>query len=135
MAALSQLRFITAPDLLERIVQEWGLPFRKAKGVVEKAVRYSEAERVESISFSALKRALQEEGLSLKIDERFVLKAQEPRLIVARRKTIGGTSPQALQKNILSVSLQLQILQRWLSQKRQQQSTAKMRLVEMERGL
>jgi argininosuccinate lyase len=135
MAAVSQMRFITAPDLLERIVQEWGLPFRKAKGAVEKAVKYSEAERAESISFSALKRALQEEGLSLKIDERFVLKAQEPRLIVTRRKAIGGTSPQALQKNILSVSLQLHILQSWLSRKRRQQSTAKMRLGEMERGL
>jgi argininosuccinate lyase len=135
MAAVSQMRFITAPDLLERIVQEWGLPFRKAKGAVEKAVKYSEAERVGSISFSALKRALQEERLSLKIDERFVLKAQEPRLIVARRKAIGGTSPQALQKNILSVSLQLHTLQRWLSRKRQQQSTAKTRLAEMERGL
>ena len=135
MAALSRVRFITAPDLLERIVQEWGLPFRRAKGAVEKAVKYSEAERAESISFSALKRALQEEGVSLKIDERFVLKAQEPKLIVARRKAIGGTSPQALQKNILSVSLQLHTLQRWLSRKRQQQSTAKTRLAEMERGL
>jgi argininosuccinate lyase len=135
MAALSQARFITAPDLLERIVQEWGLPFRRAKGAVEKAVKYSEAERVESISFSALKRALQEEGLSVKMDERFVLKAQEPRLIITRRKTIGGSSPQALQKNILSVSDQLRILQRWLSRKRQLQSTAKTRLAEMERGL
>jgi len=135
MAAACQRGFIQAPDLLERIVQDWQLPFRQAKAAVEKAVKYSEAEGAEWISFSAWKRALKEEGLSRKIDERIVLTAQEPRLIVSRRKAIGGTSPQALQKNVLSMNRSLQILPRWLSQKRKQQSLAKTRLAEMERSL
>jgi argininosuccinate lyase len=135
MAALCQKRFIAAPDFLERIVQEWAVPFRKAKVAMEKAVKYSEAEGVERVSVSALKRALQEESLGLNIDERTILTAQEPRLIVSRRKAIGGTSPQALQKNFLAASSQLEILQRWLKEKREKQSIAKTRLAEMERNL
>jgi argininosuccinate lyase len=134
MAALCRKRFIAAPDLLERIVQEGGVPFRKAKVAMEKAVKYSEAEGVEHISVSALKWALKEEGLDLKIDERSILAAQEARGIVSRRRAIGGTSLQALQKNFLSASCQSEILQRWLKEKRNKQSMAKTRLAEMERN-
>jgi len=135
MAALSRKRFIAAPDLLERIVQEWGAPFRKAKVAVEKAVKYSEAEGVEHLSLSALKRAFKEEGLNLKVDARVIQAAQEPNNIVSRRKAIGGTSPQALQKNILFVSRQLQVSQKWLAQRKKQQAAAKTRLAEMEKNL
>jgi argininosuccinate lyase len=133
MAALCRKRFIAAPDLLERIVQEWGVPFRKAKVAMEKAVKYSEAEGY--ISASALNRALKEEGLGLKMDERSILAAQEPGDVVSRRKAIGGSSPQALQKNYFSASGQLEILQRWLREKRNKQSVTKTRLAEMERNL
>jgi argininosuccinate lyase len=135
MAALSQKRFIAAPDLLERIIQEWGAPFRKAKVAVEKAVKYSEAEGFEHLSLSALKRALKEEGLNLKVDARVVQAAQEPRNIVSRRKAIGGTSPQALEKNIQFVSHQLQVMQKWIVPRRKQQAAAKTYLAEMEKNL
>jgi argininosuccinate lyase len=135
MAALCQRRFIAAPDLLERIIQESGAPFRKAKVAVEKAVKYSEAEGVEHLSLSALKKALKEEGLDLKVDARVVQSAQEPRNIVSRRKAIGGTSPQALQNNMRFVSSQLQVMQKWIVQKRNQQAAAKARLAEMEKNL
>ncbi len=134
MTALSQKRFIAAPDLLERIIQEWGAPFRQAKVAVEKAVKYSEAEGFEHLSLSALKRALKEEGLNLKVDARVVQAAQEPRNIVSRRKAIGGTSPQALQKNIRFVSRQLQVMQKWIVQRRKQQAAANARLAAMEKN-
>jgi len=134
MTALSQKRFIAAPDLLERIIQEWGAPFRQAKVAVEKAVKYSEAEGFEHLSLSALKRALKEEGLNLKVDARVVQAAQEPRNIVSHRKAIGGTSPQALQKNIRFVSRQLQVMQKWIVQRRKQQAAAKARLAAMEKN-
>lgn len=135
MAALSQKRFIAAPDLLERIIQEWGAPFRKAKVAVEKAVKYSEAEGFEHLSLSALKRALKEEGLNLKVDARVVQAAQEPRNIVSRRKAIGGTSPQALQKNTRFVSRQLQVMQKWIVQRRKQQAAAKTCQAGLEKNL
>jgi argininosuccinate lyase len=135
MMALCQKGFISAPDILERLVQEWGLSFRQAKVAVEKAVKYSEAEGEEQISLSALGRSLQEEGLSLKIEQSFVPKAQDPQLIVSRRKAIGGTSPQALERNIAILTHSLQDAARWLAQKRNQELKAKTYLREMERNL
>ena len=135
MATLCQERFISAPDLLERIVQDWGVPFRKAKVAVEKAVRYSEAEGGQQVSISALRRAAKEEGINLKIDAKFVQAAQESRDIVSRRKVIGGTSPQALQRSIVSIFRQSQSIQRWLTEKRKQQSAAKNQLIRAERIL
>jgi argininosuccinate lyase len=117
------------------LVQDWGLPFRQAKVAVEKAVKYSEAEGGEQISPSALQRSLQEEGLNLKMEQRFIPMAQDPKLIVSRRKAIGGTSLQALGRNITSLTHSLQVSSRWLAQKKKQQAMAKTRLAEMERDL
>jgi len=135
MAAACQKGFIQAPDLLEQIVQDWQIPFRQAKEMVERAVKYSEAEGEKQVLFSAIKRALKEEGLNLKIDEKLVKTAQNPEVIIARRKAKGGTSPHALQKNVLSLSYSLKIFSRWLSQKRKQRSGAKAQLDEMERSI
>ncbi len=135
MAGLCQKGFITAPDLLERLVQEGGLPFRQAKTAVEKAVKYSEAEGENQISPSTLQRSLREEGLSLKMEQRFVPMAQDPKWIVSRRKAIGGTSPQALGSNLKSLNYSLQNSTRWLARKRKQQAMAKTRLAEMECNL
>jgi len=85
LSTLCQKGFIAAPDILERLVQDGGLPFRQAKVAVEKAVKYSEAEGGEQISLSALKRSLQEEGISLKMEQRFIPMAQDPQVIVAGR--------------------------------------------------
>ena len=134
-AALCQKGFISAPDILERLVQDWEVPFRQAKVAVEKAVKYSEAEGGEQISLSALKQALQEEGLSLKMEQGFIPLAQDPKVIVSRRKAIGGTSLWALRSNITSLTQSLQASSRWLAQKRKQQGKAKTQLAEMERNL
>lgn len=135
MAALCQKRFISAPDLLERIVQDGDLPFRQAKAAVERAVKYSEAEGTEKISFSALQRALREEGLRMKVDEKIVLANQEPREVVTRRKTIGGPSPLALEKNIMGLKRFQHDSRQWLLQKKTQLTLAKTRLAQMERNL
>jgi argininosuccinate lyase len=135
MAALCRKGFIAAPDILERLVQAWGMSFRQAKGAVEKAVKYSEAEGAEQISLSALERSLQEEGLSQKISERFIALAQDPELIVSRRKALGGNSPQALGTNLTTLAQSLQESKRWLAQKRNQELKAKTYLRAMERNL
>jgi argininosuccinate lyase len=135
MASLCRKGFIAAPDLLEQVVQRGNISFRKGKEAMEKAVKYSEGERVEHISILALQKAMKEEGLNLQIDEKMIVAAQEPTQIVSRRKAVGGTSPQALGKNIQSLTRSLQICRRWLMKKRAQQSLAQSRLVEMERSL
>jgi argininosuccinate lyase len=135
MVSLSSKGFIGTPDLVERLVQEWELPFRKAKIAVEKAVRDSESEGLEKVSFGALERALKEEGINLQIGEKFVLESQKAEHIVSRRKTIGGTSRQALERNFVSLEERLQDMRKWLQQKRKQENRAKNLLAEIERGI
>jgi argininosuccinate lyase len=127
--------FISAPDLLERIVQEGNMSFRRAKAALEQAVKYSEAEGVKHISTNALRRALKEEGLKEEIDEQIIAHAQEPQETVSRRKGVGGTSPQALEGNILSLNRSLALSKAWVTKKKKQKSAALRRLAKMERGL
>ena len=135
MASLCRKGFITAPDLLEQVVQRGNISFRQGKEALEKAVKYSEGEGLEYISTVALKRALKEEGLNLPIDEKMITAAQEPAQIVSRRKAAGGTAARALGKNMQSLNRSLQICRTWFRQKRNQQSMARTRLAEMERNL
>jgi argininosuccinate lyase len=75
-AELCQKGFITSPDLVERLVAEWQVPFRLAKKAVERAVRYSEAEGADKISLSAFEQALKEEEISVSGDQKFIDRAQ-----------------------------------------------------------
>jgi hypothetical protein len=69
------------------------------------------------------------------MDEKKIGLAQEAGQIVSRREAIGGTSPQALRRNILSLNRTLTISRKWLTKKRNQKSLAQSRLAEMERHL
>jgi argininosuccinate lyase len=135
MATLATKGFIGAPDLVEKLVQEWNLPFRKAKIIVERAVRYTEAAGMDQVSSAALGKALEEEESSLKISERFVLETQKPEFIVSQRKTIGGTSREAMEKNIVALRGKLKSMGKWLGQKRGQEERAKVHLAKLERNI
>jgi argininosuccinate lyase len=132
MAEKCQAGFITAPDLLEQLVQGFKVPFRQVKEAMEKAVKYSEEEGVEFVTWGALRRALQEKNIRIDLGEKLIVAAQDPRLMVSRRKAVGGTSKEALQKNIFSLTQSLLVSRRWVAQKERQQSRAQARLVKME---
>jgi argininosuccinate lyase len=132
---LCQKGFIAAPDLAEQLVQESGLPFRQVKEVMERSVKYSEAEGKEHVSYTALKQAMKDEGVNLRVSEKSLALAGEPKWIVSRRKAIGGTSPQAIQRNIQTLNRTMQNLDRWLEQKSKQLSSAKTHLIQMEKKL
>ncbi len=131
-AALASRGFIGAPDLVERLVQQWGLPFRQAKLVMEKAVKFSEAEGLGSVSLKAMQRGLKEEGLGLKIGPEFIIKGQEPKVLVSRRKAIGGQSSSSLNRNIQSLQKRILEIKQWVWKKRREEESAKDRLAAME---
>jgi argininosuccinate lyase len=135
MAILATKGFIGAPDLVEKLVQDGNLPFRKAKIIVERAVRYTEAAGMDQVSSAALGKALEEEESSLKISERFVQETQEPEFIVSQRKTIGGTSRGAMGKNMFALRGKLKSMGKWLGQKRGQEERAKVHLAKLERNI
>jgi argininosuccinate lyase len=117
------------------MVQEWKIPFRQAKGAVEKAVKYAESEGAETVTPSALKKALQEEKVAVKPTEAFVQKAQESRVFLSRRIAAGGPSPQTFDAHVSSLRQSLGSFRRWLSRRIKQQSLAKIRLNGMELGI
>jgi len=135
MAARTQKGFIAAPELVEQIVQEWKVPFRRAKGAVEKAIRYAEKEGAEALSLPVLTKALQEEGIKVKLSEAFILKAQEAKVFIAKRAAGGGPSTRSLDQNISLLNQSLQESRRWLNRKVKQQSVAKANLIRMERAI
>ena len=135
MEARSQAGFIAAPELVEQMVREWKIPFRQAKGAAERAVRYAEEEGAEGITLPVLRKALQEEGLKIKMTGAFLQKAQEARVFIAKRAAVGGPSPRSLDNNISSLKQTLQEFHRWLKQKKTRQSLAQRRLAEMEKGV
>jgi len=109
--------FITATDVVEWLVQEHSLPFREAKVVIEKAVRYSEKEGSEKITFRALKRVLKEMKIKIKIKERDVEVCQVPERILKGRKTRGGPSPDGLKSEIKQFQKVLKQHSNWLKGK------------------
>ena len=134
-AELCQKGFIASPDLVERMVAEWRIPFRPAKKAVEKAVKYSETEGADKIILSAFKQALKEEKIGLSGDQKFIDTAQNPRIIVSLRKPTGGASSEMLQKSISDLGRSKHALRKWISAKRNQLSSGETWLKKQEKGL
>lgn len=94
--------FSGATSLMEWLVQSKSLSLRKAKMIVEKAVKYSELEKKEKISFLALKRSLQEMNTNLKLNEKDIEEIQSPTRIIKELKSIGTPSCERTLEIILS---------------------------------
>jgi argininosuccinate lyase len=119
MYNLSKKSFVTATTLLESLVLEFNLPFRVAKFLLEKAVRYSEEQGEEVISFQSLKRAMEEEGIkSLELlTENFVKKHQEPYEAIMRVQSSGGPQKEMLSENLRSLMDEVAECESWLKEK------------------
>jgi argininosuccinate lyase len=134
-AELCQKGFIGCPDLVERMVAEWDIPFRQAKKAVERAVKYSEAEGADKILLGAFERALKEEKIAVAADPGFIDSAQDPKNVVNLRKAIGGPSPASLQESISSLERSRKALQKWVTTARGKISAAQSLLLKYEKDL
>ena len=112
-----EMAFITATDVVEWLVQKHYLPFREAKIIVEKAVKYSERGGSEKITFNSLMQALSEMKIKLKIKEKDVQGCQIPERILKERKTKGGPSPHVLKGEVKRFQKVLQRHRDWLKKK------------------
>ncbi|MFH0811531.1 MAG: argininosuccinate lyase [Pseudomonadota bacterium] len=127
--------FITATDLMEAIVNDFALPLRQGKTLIEKAVKYSESQKTEIVSPEGIKQALQEMDLPLDISSDFIRERQEPALVVERRKAIGGPSSEDLERAISELASRLEKQKHWLQDKTDHIQSAKIKLEEMENDL
>ncbi len=96
MEEWSQKGFITSTSLIEQLVANYKIPFRKAKVVVEKAVKYSKDK--EKVTYNSLIKALKEEGFSLEIKKKDLIKWQDSSWVLKNLKSQGGPGLQSLKK-------------------------------------
>jgi len=125
--------FVGATSLMEWMVFSRGLPLRKAKSVVERAVKYAEREGLEEISLSSLEKSLREMKIEMPIREPWVQKFQDPRSIVARYGSIGMPSEKGLREEMASLQERLAAHREWIRMKRKEMERAKEMLSRMER--
>lgn len=124
--------FAGATALMEWIVISFGLPLRKAKMAMEKAVKYSEKEGKEEVSFQSLERALKEMKIGLRIGEEDVRRVQRPERILSKNLSAGSPSQKKTMENILILSKKTKQHQDWLRDKRKRIEQAKAFVLELE---
>jgi argininosuccinate lyase len=127
--------FAGATSLMEWMIRHGSLPMRKAKMVVEKAVKYSENEGKGKISFESLKRALAEMRVRIPIKEKEVEEIQRPERVLSQTQSIGTPSAKRIKENISSFHKKLQADKNWLIHKRKGIEKAKALTFKMEKQL
>jgi argininosuccinate lyase len=135
MLQQAEEEFAGATSLMEWMVRQGSLPMRKAKMVVEKAVKYSEKEGKGKISFQSLKRALAEMKVRIPIKEKEVEEIQRPERVLSLTQSIGTPSAKRVKENIASFLKKVQANKEWLIHKRKGIERAKALVFKMEKQL
>jgi len=135
MLKQAQEGFVGATSLMEWMVRKGSLPMRKAKMVVEKAVKYSEKEGKGKVSYQSLKKALTEMKVNIPITERDVEEMQRPERILSKTPSIGTPSEKGIRENIASLKGWIQFDKNWLIFNRKKIEKAKTLIFKMEKQL
>lgn len=107
--------FIGATSLLEQIAAVHHVPFRLAKMIVERGVKYSTDRNV--VTFEAVQKALKELEIDIPITAQQVEEWQDPFEIIKFTKSFGGPSLSANKKAITLMKKEIQQLTKWLKKK------------------
>lgn len=135
MLGKAQEGFAGATSLMEWLVLHRSLPLRKAKMVVEKAVKYSEKEGEDKVSYQGLKRALSEMAIVIPITRQEVDGIQEPERILTHLPSIGTPSEKRARKNLISLQEKVKTTRVWLMHKKRMIESAKALALKMEKEL
>jgi hypothetical protein len=103
---------------MEWLVQTHGLPLRKAKMLVERAVKYSEQEGFEKVSYRSLEKALHEMEIKVSISKEEIEKIQEPGAILFTTRSIGTPFLRRMDENIASLQERIKACKNWLTRKK-----------------
>jgi len=131
----AQEEFAGATALMEWLVSHRSLPLRKAKLVMEKAVKYSERDGKGEVSYAGLKRALQEMKMDLEVTENDVKKIQKPERILAQLQSIGTPSLKRMGEEISSLQRRMRVNRNWLIQIRRKIEKSRELVSKMEQAL
>jgi argininosuccinate lyase len=131
----AQEGFAGATALMEWMVRQWSLPLRKAKMIMERAVKYSDREGEGRVSYSSLKKALTEMKIDLPITEQDVEAVQRPESILSQNQSVGMPSEKGVRENIASLRKRVKANRGWLVQKRSKIEKTKRLVSKMEKEL
>jgi argininosuccinate lyase len=135
MSKQAQEEFLGATALMEGLVRHGSLPMRKAKMVMEKAVKYSEKEGSGKVSYQSLEKALAEMKVNVLIKEKDVEKIQRPEEILAQAVSTGTPSEKRVKENVASLQKRVEARRKWLLLKRKGIEKAKALIFKMEKEL
>jgi argininosuccinate lyase len=135
MRMQAQQEFGGATSLMEWVVRHDSLPLRKAKMVIEKAVKYSEEEGKEEVSYPSLKKALTEMRVNISVKEQDIQEMQKPEKILAQTSSIGTPSKRRVKENIASLQKKVQAHRERVIHRLKGIEKAKALILEMEKSL
>ncbi len=127
--------FLGATPLMEWLVTTFGLPLRRAKMVMEKAVKYSEGEGRETVSFRSFQRALKEMGMVLPITEQEIQRIQDPYWILSQPLSVGTLSSKQIDVHLTLFKERLKKKTVWLTRKRREIEKSRVFMNRLEREL
>jgi argininosuccinate lyase len=135
MLKQAQEEFLGATSLMEWLIRHSSIPMRKAKMLMEKAVKYSEKEGRGKVSYQSLKKAFAEMKINISITEKDVEEMQRPEKILAQTLSIGTPSEKRVKEHITSLQKQIKTKRDWLIHKRNGIEKAKALIFKMEKQL
>ena len=103
--------FLGATSLMEWMVRSHGLPLRKAKTVVEKAVKYSGKEG--KVSHRSLEKALGEMKIKIPMTKDVVERIQKPEAILAQARSLGTPSEKRIKEHASSLRGRMKAHKDW----------------------
>jgi argininosuccinate lyase len=124
----AQKEFAGATRLMEWMVRTHELPLRKAKMVMEKAVKYSEKEGAGKVSYLSLKKALNGMNIHLSMTAKTLEKIQSP------EETLSEAEKR-VKEHQASLLKRVKDCRGWLTQKRNEIEKAKALVSKLEKDL
>lgn len=103
--------FIGATTLMEQLICVYKLPMRKAKIVVEKAVKENAGN--DAVTFDSLSHALADEGLSVPITKEQVVSWQDPKTIIGLTKSYGGPGKNSMKTSLKKLKKKISAHKAW----------------------
>jgi argininosuccinate lyase len=131
----AQEEFLGATALMEGLVRHGSLPMRKAKMVMERAVKYSEKAGKGKVSYQSLKKALTEMKVDISMTEKDVERMQNPEKILAQAQSVGAPSAKRMKENVASLRKRVEADKNWLLRKRKGIEKARALIFKMEKEL
>jgi hypothetical protein len=107
---------------MEQMATTFHLPMRRAKIIVEKAVKASAGS--ECVTHEALMQVVNAEGMAIPITKAQVLAWQDPRMMIASMKSYGGPGNNSMKSSLKKLHKTLAADCTWLLQKQKAKESA-----------